>query len=105
MAERTFKFSVGEYEINIPLDSPKEDFILFEQLNPWSDSRVAALIPTKQFITDVNTLIPEEIEEDLDKTMYPCLLETLAMHAKVYGKLADADYCTYLNYYYLKSSF
>jgi hypothetical protein len=101
MEERTFKFSVDKYEINIPLQSPEEDMILFEQLNPWADKRTAALIPAKQFITDMNTLIPDHIEEDLDKTMYPCLLETLATHAKVYGHLADADYCTYLNYYYL----
>ena len=101
MEERTFKFTVGEHEISIPLQCPEEDKVLFEQLNPWSENRAAALIPAQQFITDMNTLIPEHIEEDLDKTMYPQLLETLATHAKVYGKLADADYCTYLNYYYL----
>jgi len=101
MVERTFKFSVDEYEINIPLDSPKEDHILFEQLNPWSDKRCAALIPADLFTADMDALIPDHIEEDLDKTMYPRLLETLAAHVETHGPLADADYCTYMNYFYL----
>ena len=101
MKEQTFKFSVGEHEISILLQSPKEDSILFEQLNPWSDKRFAALIPTDHFITDMNSLIPDQVDKDPDQTMYPLLLETLTNHVKKYGQLADADYCTYLNYYYL----
>jgi len=101
MAERSFKFSVGEHEIDISLEAPKEGSIVFEQLNPWSDKRCAALIPVDLFTADMNALIPDHIEEDLDKTLYPRLLEVLATHVETHGPLADADYCTYMNYYYL----
>ena len=102
MAEQTFTFSVGEHEIHLSMESPKEGSVLFEQLNPWSDKRCASLIPIDQFRADMKALIPDHIEEeDLDKTLYPCLLKTLATHVKSYGQLADADYCAYMNYFYL----
>ncbi len=101
MNERTLHFKAGEHEFSITLPSPKENSVLFEQLNPWSDKRCAALIPVDQFTEDLTALIPDRIETDPDTTMYPRLLETLAKHAERYGHLADADYCTYLNYYYL----
>ena len=100
MNTKDFPFKIGDKIISIKLKEPIPNMLLVEICSPWSTRKMATQVRVKDFIADIESLLPSELvdQDDQMPILLPKLIETLKKHIAKYGRIADADFSTYANY-------
>jgi hypothetical protein len=101
MKSKVFKFKVGKLRIAMKFYSPQRNCVAVRQLHPWSEKEMQSVVSEDDLLTDLKSLMPKVIDGSPEESMVPCLMNTLESHVREYGRLADADFCTYMTYYFL----
>jgi len=100
MKKTKIKFKIGKSKIKFELEEPINGYVFVKAISPWTSRELATQPTIDDFKDDIESLLPNEIidQDDQMSLLLPNFFETINKHINKYGRIADADFCTYANY-------